>query len=173
MKGNFDACLKLVLAHEGGFVNHPRDPGGMTNLGVTQKAWQAFVGRPVDEAEMRGLTPEKVGPFYQSFYWHTGRCDDLPAGVDYVVFDTAINSGPARSARLFQRTLGIQDDGRIGPGTIATAQKADIRDLIEKMCDNRLAFLQGLATWTTFGKGWGKRVAEVKRKALEMAGEPT
>lgn len=173
MKGNFDACLKLVLAHEGGFVNHPSDPGGMTNLGVTKRVWEDYTKRPADEAEMRALTPERVAPLYRAFYWDVCRGDDLPAGVDYAVFDTAVNSGPGRAGKLLQRTLGVADDGRIGPGTLGAAQKADVKDLIDKMCDNRLAFLQALQTWKVFGKGWGKRVADVKKKALEMAGDPT
>src|ERR1700686_1791164 len=103
MTNNFDNVLKLVLKEEGGFVNDPRDPGGMTNLGVTKRVWEAFVGHDVDEAGMRALTPPAVGPLYPQNYWNRVHADDLPVGVDYAVMDYAVNSGTSRAAKTLQR----------------------------------------------------------------------
>jgi lysozyme family protein len=171
MKENFEACLALVLAHEGGWSNHSQDPGGVTNLGVTQRAWEAWKGEPVTEEEMRNLTPEMVTPFYREMYWDKARCDDLPEGVDYCVFDAAVNSGVSRSAKWLQQGVGVLPDGQIGPKTLATVTAAAISDLeglVEDIIEQRLLFLQSLVTWGTFGRGWGKRVVAVRRAALGM-----
>ena len=103
MRENFEQCLAMVLKHEGGFVNHPKDPGGMTNLGVTRKVWEEWVGHSVDELTMRSLGPEDVAPLYRKNYWDKCRCDDLPHGVDFAVFDLAINSGTGRASKFLQR----------------------------------------------------------------------
>jgi lysozyme family protein len=169
MKDNFDAALKAILHHEGGFVNHPKDPGGMTNLGVTKKVWEEWVGHEVDEKTMRGLTPEIVGPMYKVKYWDKVKGDDLPAGVDYVVFDAAVNSGPGRAAKWLQACVGVEPDGGIGPKTLAAVNAFDASHLVEDYAKRRLSFLMDLQTWDTFGKGWGRRVAEVEKTALDMA----
>jgi lysozyme family protein len=168
MKENFDTALKAILHHEGGFVNHPKDPGGMTNLGVTKRVWEEWVGHEVDEKAMRGLTPEIVGPMYKAKYWDKVRGDDLPAGVDYAVFDAAINSGPGRAAKWLQTVVGAVPDGAIGAGTLAKVTAMEPNAIIEKYQDTRLAFMQSLPTWDTFGKGWGRRVTEVKEAAVKM-----
>lgn len=170
MKDNFSYCLKLLLEHEGGFVNHPSDPGGMTNLGVTAKVWEEWVGHAVDEKQMRALTPEVVGPLYKRKYWDACRADDLISGLDYCVFDVAVNSGPGRAVKFLQSCIGANVDGGFGPATLALVRKAesDPERLISVYCAKRLEFLQNLSTFATFGKGWSRRVAEVKQKALEM-----
>ena len=168
MKENFDSALAAVLHHEGGYVNHPKDPGGMTNLGVTKRVWEEWVGREVTEQEMRDLTPEKVAPLYKSAYWNKVRGDDLPAGVDYAVFDAAINSGPGRAAKWLQECVGAVPDGAIGPGTLGKVAEADPAELLSKYQARRLAFMQSLPTWDTFGKGWGRRVTEVASAAQQM-----
>ena len=170
MKDNFEQCLALVLKHEGGYVNNPRDPGGRTNLGVTQKVWEEWVKHPVDEAAMRALGPADVAPLYKKNYWDRIRGDDLPAGVDYSVFDLAVNSGVGRASKVLQAALGLTTDGIIGPKTIEAAQAANPRDLATQICERRQDFLQSLPTWDTFGKGWGRRVAEVEKVAFEMVG---
>lgn len=170
MKENFDAALAAVLHHEGGYVNHPADPGGMTNLGVTRRVWQEWVGREVSEQEMRGLTPEAVGPMYKEKYWDKVKGDDLPAGVDYVVFDAAINSGPGRAAKWLQECVGATPDGAIGPATLRAVAAADPEELIARYQERRRDFLQSLNTWPTFGKGWGRRVDEVASAAQQMVG---
>ena len=168
MKENFDEALKAILHHEGGYVHHKLDPGGMTNLGVTKRVWEEWVGHEVDEKAMRALTPEIVGPMYKSKYWDKIKGDDLPTGVDYIVFDAAINSGPGRAAKWLQTAVGAVPDGAIGPGTLAKVEAMEPAAIIEKYQATRLAFLQSLPTWDTFGKGWGRRVTEVKDAALRM-----
>lgn len=172
MADNFDACLAHVLKHEGGYTDHPRDQGGMTNLGVTRRVWAEWTKRKIDEIdeqEMRDLLPENVETLYQDRYWRACHCDDLPAGIDYVVFDCAVNSGPGRSAKILQETLGVSADGRIGPATIKAAQEAGVTGIIHDAVDARLEYLRGLSTWPTFGRGWARRCEEVRAAALEMA----
>jgi lysozyme family protein len=174
MKENFDKCLALMLAHEGGFVNHPQDPGGMTNLGVTKRVWEEWVGHEVDKKQMRALTPETVAPLYKRKYWDACRSDDLVSGVDYVVFDVAVNSGAGRAVKFLQSCVGVDADGGFGPRTLDAVKIAeqDPERLIELYSAKRLEFLQSLKTFETFGKGWSRRVAEVKEKALAMVAKP-
>jgi lysozyme family protein len=169
MKENFDFALAYVLKHEGGYVNHPADPGGMTNLGVTKRVWEEWVAHDVDEKTMRSLTPEMVGPLYKKKYWDKVKGDDLPSGVDYVVFDAAVNSGPGRAAKWLQACVGVEQDGGIGPKTLA-AVKAFKGDLIGDYNKRRLSFLTDLPHWGTFGKGWSRRVASVQNDAEGMVG---
>jgi lysozyme family protein len=172
MQSNFETCLALMLAHEGGYVHHEKDPGGRTNHGVTQRVWEEWVGHEVDEKQMRALTHEMVAPLYKRKYWDAVRADDLVAGVDYVVFDVAVNSGPGRAIKFLQSCVGVTVDGGFGPATLAAVKKSeeDPARLIEMYCARRLEFLQSLKTFETFGKGWSRRVQEVKDKALKMLG---
>lgn len=169
MKDNFESALKAVLHHEGGFSNHVADPGGMTNLGVTRKVWEEWVGHEVDEAAMRALTPEAVGPMYRKKYWDKIKGDELPDGVDYAVFDAAVNSGPGRAAKWLQACVGVEPDGGIGPKTLAAVTSFDAADLVDDYSQRRLSFLMELPLWGTFGKGWGRRVTEVASMAGNMA----
>lgn len=169
MKINFDASLRKLLAHEGGYVNHPSDPGGMTNLGVTRRVWEQWTGKAVTEADMRGLTAAMVAPLYKEKYWDAVKGDELPTGVDYAVFDAAVNSGPAQAAKWLQRAVGVADDGKIGPATLAAVCSKPALDVVAGFSSQRLAFLQGLKTFPVFGKGWSRRVAEVNTTASNMA----
>ena len=169
MKENFDSALAAVLHHEGGYVNHPEDPGGMTNLGVTKRVWEEWVGHQVDEQAMRALTPAIVGPMYKAKYWDKIKGDELPAGVDYAVFDAAINSGPGRAAKWLQEVVGVTADGAIGLGTMKAVLAEDPAELVSAYSFKRMNFLQGLPKWPTFGKGWGRRVTEVASAAGTMA----
>jgi lysozyme family protein len=168
MRENFAEALQKVLAHEGGFVNHPSDPGGMTNLGCTKAVWEEHCGHPVDEKAMRSLTPADVAPLYKRKYWDKIKGDELPDGIDYVVFDCAINSGPGRAAKFLQACVGVEPDGGIGPKTLAAVAAYVSKDLVEDYSKRRLSFLSGLNTWDTFGKGWSRRVIEVEQTALKM-----
>jgi lysozyme family protein len=168
MKENFESALAAVLHHEGGYVDHPKDPGGRTNRGVTQRVWEEWVGHPVDEATMRGLTEEDVAPLYKAKYWNQISGDDLPAGVDYCVFDAAINSGPGRAAKWLQQVVGVTADGSIGPGTLRAVAAMPAHEIVSQYQAVRLDFLQRLPTWETFGKGWGRRVTEVATAAGKM-----
>ena len=170
MLSNFPAALALVLQSEGGFVNHRNDPGGMTNLGVTRNVWREWVNRDVDEAEMRSLTPELVTPLYKARYWDACHCSDLQRGVDYAVFDAAVNMGPGRAAKLLQTALEVKADGIIGRATIAAATAADPVELLEAFSLGKEAFYQSLPTFSTFGKGWLNRVAHVQDAAEQMIG---
>ena len=105
---------------------------------------------------------------YRTRYWDALRCDELPAGLDYAVFDYGVNSGVSRSAKALQRVAGVADDGIVGPVTLGAAQARDCRSTVAALCDERLRFLRALRTWRVFGKGWGRRVAEVKEAALAM-----
>jgi lysozyme family protein len=167
---SYDRALSLVLKHEGGYVDHPDDPGGPTNLGITIGTLSAVLGRSATRADVKALTPAKVAPIYRARYWDAVRGDDLPPGLDYAVFDYAINSGPARAAIALQRLVGVADDGKIGPITLAAVAGKDRKDLINRLCDARLAFLRDLSTWRTFGNGWTSRVQTVRNNALAMAG---
>lgn len=168
MKENFESALKAILHHEGGWSHHADDPGGMTNLGVTKKVWEEWVGHPVDEKVMRGLTPEIVGPMYKVKYWDKVRGDDLPEGVDYCVFDAAVNSGPGRAAKWLQGCVGVEQDGGIGPKTLAAVAAFDPKELVEDYAKRRLSFLSDLPHWASFGRGWTRRVAEVQVTATNM-----
>lgn len=169
MKDNFEKCFQLVLEHEGGFVNNPKDPGGTTNLGVTQRNWEVYLNRSVTETEMRALTPDDVKLFYKELYWDRIKGDQLPAGIDYAAFDLAVNSGVYKAARYLQQIAGVADDGIIGPKSLEAIMACDPEEVVDVLCDMRLDFLKRLSTFSTFGKGWSHRVAEVKLKAISMA----
>lgn len=169
MKDNFEKAFAAVLKHEGGYSAHPMDPGGMTNLGVTRTVWQHWVGHKVSEDQMRALTPEDVKPLYHANFWRAVRADELPSGVDYVVFDAAVNSGPVRATRWAQAVAGVEQDGKMGPRTLAAIKKADPEQFILDYCSRRLGFMQRLPIWSVFGKGWRRRVTEAQAAAIELA----
>ena len=166
----FDQALPLVLVHEGGYVNHPKDPGGATMKGVTQATydgWRAKQGLSVQP--VRNITSEEVSAIYRRDYWDKVKGDDLPAGVGYAVFDFAVNSGVRRASRFLQKVVGVAQDGVIGPATIAAVKALPPATVIDRLCDDRMAFLRGLGTFSTFGKGWTRRVTDVRSHAKEMA----
>ena len=168
MKDNFEKCLAMLLKHEGGFVNHPQDPGGMTNLGVTKKVYEAWVGREVTEQEMRDLTAEDVAPIYKANYWDAVKGDELPAGVDWACFDWCVNSGRKRPSKALQRAVGATPDGAIGPATLAKVGEAMPKAVVIAIHDDRQAFYENLRTFDTFGKGWTRRNKETLEQAIEM-----
>lgn len=169
MKRNFKDSLKHVLDHEGGWADHPRDPGGATMKGVTLTTFRRHCGASMSKTALRNISDDQLGQIYRSGYWDKCRCDQLPSGVDYAVFDAAVNSGPGRSAKWLQAAVGAKQDGGIGPKTLVKVKQHDAVSITEMMCDRRLAFLQRLDTWDTFGRGWGRRVESVRATALEMA----
>ena len=172
MKANFDACFARIIKSEGGYVNDPADRGGETNLGVTVGAWGAYLGRAINPGEMKALTVDAVKPFYRSMYWDKVKGDDLPKGVDYAVFDFAVNAGVGRAAKFLQRSVGAVDDGAIGPGTLALVAKITPGKLLEKFAEQKEAFYNTLAdknpTQQKFLKGWMNRVASVQTAATSM-----
>ncbi|TPJ97636.1 N-acetylmuramidase [Mesorhizobium sp. B2-5-9] len=160
--------LARVLVHEGGFVNLKADPGGPTNKGVTQRVYDGYrKSKGLTPRSVKGITSQEVADVYHRQYWMAVKGDDLPAGVDYVVFDGAVNSGPGQSIKWLQRALGPLYkggiDGIMGVGTIAAVNAVNNHDaLIDRICDQRLNFLRHLKTWPVFGNGWSSRVSEVR-----------
>jgi lysozyme family protein len=160
--------LARVLVHEGGYVNHPADPGGPTNKGITQRVYDSYrKGKKLAPRSVKAITSDEVADIYDRQYWDAIKGDQLPAGVDYVVFDGAVNSGPGQSIKWLQRALGPlytgRADGIVGLGTLAALKAVNNLDsLIDRICALRLAFLRALTTWRTFGGGWTRRVSEVR-----------
>jgi len=169
MTKNFRDCLELVLKHEGGFVDHKLDPGGMTNLGVTKKVWEEWVGHPVTEKDMRELTPAIVAPMYEMRYWRTSYCEKLPRGLDLLVFSMAVNAGAGRSVKLLQDAIGVVMDGVIGPITMARINEANVETLIDKFSEIRTDYYKGLKLFPVFGRGWVARTDKERLEALDMA----
>jgi lysozyme family protein len=168
MQSNFEKSLAMVLKSEGGFVNHPKDPGGMTNLGVTRLVWETWVKRRVTDDEMRALTPELVGPMYKKMYWDGVKGDELPKGLDYAMFDFAVNAGPWRATKILQAALDVTVDGMLGKKTLAAVEKADQKELLELFTLGKEAFYKTLDGFKTFGKGWMSRVVHVQQTAEGM-----
>ncbi|MDB5507314.1 MAG: hypothetical protein JWR75_1952 [Devosia sp.] len=178
MPDRFAESLDQLLLHEGGFVDHPQDPGGATNLGITRKTlarWRRvspWWGLPV--AEVKALRRAEAAAIYAADYWKPVHAGELPPGIDLAVFDFAVNSGPARAAKTLQGVLGVTADGRIGPATLA-AVKARVAlygaaGLIDALSGRRLQFLTRLATFATFGRGWTRRVEAIRVAARAAAG---
>ena len=168
MKENFDKCLEMLLSHEGRFVNHPEDPGGITNLGVTKKVYDEWTGRESTEQEMRDLTPEDVAPIYKKNYWDRVKGDSLPSGLDWACLDWAVNSGSGRPAKAVQRAVGATQDGAIGPQTLGLIMEKDPEEIINYVYGVRQDFYKSLKTFETFGRGWTRRNKETLHQALEM-----
>lgn len=169
MRQNFDAALQHVLEDEGGFSNHPKDPGGATMKGVTLDTYRSYKkNQHLTAEDLKKITGEELRDIYRRRYWDVVKGDDLPSGVDYCVFDCAVNSGPGRAAKLLQEVIGVKSDGVIGPVTLATVKAADPIELINKYTDKRIQFWRSLPTFETFGKGWVARGERVQKAALGM-----
>jgi lysozyme family protein len=165
----YEESLRRLLVHEGGYTNHPADPGGPTNFGITIHDYRKYVKADATAADIRAMKVEDAKRIYRAKYWDAQRCDELPAGVDYAMFDYGVNSGIGRSKKVLQRVLGVTADGVLGPQTMHAVERSDPKNVIVAICDERLRFLKRLRTWPVFGKGWGRRVAQVKATALAMA----
>jgi len=168
MRDNFEQCMGWLLEHEGGYVNHPSDPGGETNLGVTRAVYEQYAGRQVMDGEMEGLTHDDVYPIYRENYWNRVRGDDLPSGVDWSVFDWGVNSGTSRAAKALQRIVGVEQDGGIGPMTLQAVLEVEPAEIVEQMHHMRDGFYRSLSTFDTFGRGWIRRNDETKEQALNL-----
>lgn len=171
---DFARCEPVTLVYEGGYANNRRDPGGITLEGITQRVYNAYcdrIGKPRKPliAAMRG-TPEWIADrdaIYRAQYWNAVRGDELPEGVNIVLFDGAVHSGPYQSAIWLQRALQMNDcdcDGHIGEGTLAALQAhPDHVALVADICSRRLGMMQHLETWPDFRDGWTRRVANLKQ----------
>lgn len=169
MNRNRAAAVDFVLREEGGYVDHPKDPGGATNMGVTLSTYRRYVNPSGTKDDLRQMPRSEAETVYVKQYWHPVMGDDLPAGLDLAVFDFAINSGPKRAIRYLQEVLGnVEVDGVVGPQALGEIAKRNIPDLIVAYMARRERFLQALKTWSTFGKGWGRRVNRIRAEALRM-----
>lgn len=170
----YQEYMPRILRHEGGFVDHPADPGGATNRGVTIGTLRKLGidkdgDGDSDLVDLKLLTADDAAAVFKRFYADPVQADLLPRGLDYAMTDFAVNSGPTRAAQHLQRIVGVAADGHIGPKTLAAVALRDPADLIEALHQSRLRFLRGLKTWATFGKGWQRRVDDVRREALDDA----
>ncbi|RWI45984.1 MAG: hypothetical protein EOQ93_30480 [Mesorhizobium sp.] len=170
MDRNFARSLALVLKSEGGWSDNAADPGGATMKGVTLANFRRFVKADATKADLKKISDEQVATVYRRFYWDAVAGAELPDGVDYAVFDFAVNSGPSRAAKYLQAAcgVGVVQDGRIGPATLAAVRAKPAGVLIDTICNARLKFLERLPTWPTFGKGWQRRVVAVRIQAMLM-----
>lgn len=172
MDRNFARALVLVLKSEGGWSDNPADPGGATMKGVTLANFRRYVKADAGKADLRAISDEQVATVYRRFYWDAVAGAELPGGVDYAVFDFAVNSGPGRAAKYLQAAVGAAQDGRIGPATLRALSARPPGTVIDDLCDARLAFLRRLPTWPVFGKGWTSRVTDVRHFALLISQTP-
>ncbi len=174
MERNFNKALQWVLEHEGGFADHPRDPGGATNMGITLETFRRYIkpGGTVDD--LKALTRAQAAVVYRRQYWDKVRGNELPTGMDYSMFDFAVNSGWARAVSFIQQQLGVPVDGRLGPRTMdaimsQTKNQNVYQGMIATYNDNRLNWLRTLSHWDAFGNGWKKRVQRVRSRSLLWA----
>ena len=163
MQNNFDACMAKVFASEGGYVNDDRDPGGETNFGISKRSYP--------NEDIRNMTKARAALIYRRDFWNAVKGDELPAGLDLVAFDAAVNSGPSRGAKWLQSAIGVAADGRIGPQTLAAARTAP-STAIDRACNARLGWLRTLSTWKHYGNGWTRRVEGVRDLAHDMFAKP-
>jgi lysozyme family protein len=168
----FDICLKHTLEWEGQWSNHPKDKGGATMRGIIQRVYDGYrTNKGLPRRTVRNITEDELREIYRRNYWDQIRGDELPAGIDLAVFDFAVNSGPARSARYLQKALKINADGSVGPATLAACADCDHAATIKTIMAERKKFLRGLSDYRYFGKGWSRRVAGIEPAALAMVGE--
>lgn len=171
----FNRCIPLVLKHEGGYVNDPNDPGGATNYGISLRYARTMGSMfdldrdgDVDKHDILLVKPEFASTVYRQWFWADVRGDELRAGIDYSMFDFAVNSGPGRAIKIAQTVCGVEVDGFIGPKTMAALQTIDAAHFVEKYNERRLAFLRSLSGWKHYGRGWSNRVSEVTHEARLM-----
>lgn len=151
---NFDEAFDRLIGHEGGYANHPSDPGGETMWGVTARVARANGY----QGDMRALPRDLAKAIYRKVYWLAVKADQLPERVRFDVFDAAVNSGTTQAAKWLQRAVGVTDDGSIGPATLTAANATDAM-LAARFNGQRLQFMTDLPTWGSFGKGWARRIA--------------
>ena len=165
---NWEKCLEAILHHEGGYVNHPKDPGGETNLGVTKRVYEEWGGTK----DMKDLEVEDVEPIYKKNYWDRVKAESLPGGLDLCVFDFGVNAGTGRAAKYLQTMIGTVADGGIGPNTLKALANYVESEGVEQTIKNyqaaRQEYYESLSTFETFGKGWTRRVDETTEMAIGM-----
>jgi hypothetical protein len=165
---NFNQCLAVVFAEEGGFTDNPADHGGPTNFGITQADLKNFRGKDVTADDVRNMTKAEAQEIYRSKYWNPMQCGDLPNGIDLEVFDFGVNAGVGTSLKALQTVVGVTADGSIGPITLAAAKATDPRTVIQNFSERRLGYYRSLAQFPIFGPGWTNRTNSVEKAALKM-----
>lgn len=170
----FNLCLHRILASEGGYVDDPQDPGGATNLGVTLATARAYKldldhDGDVDKADVKALNASTVAPVYHRGYWLASSAEACPVGLDYMVFDCAVNQGVGRAVKWLQTVAGVSADGMVGPATLAAVARLDAANAIEAFADLRGEHYHSLPTFPRFGKGWTRRLGEVEDQAKKDA----
>lgn len=165
----FDRCLTCILQFEGGFVDDPHDPGGATKFGITRGTLGHWLGRPVSVDEVHALGVETAAEIYRAQYFHVCGCDQLPPGLDLLVFDCAVNQGTAIAGRFLQQACGVSVDGIVGPRTIAAAKAKPAKDLINSVAAYREQRYRGNANFERYGRGWLRRLASVTASAINDA----
>lgn len=170
MHANFDVAVALIFELEGGYVDNPLDPGGATNMGITLRTLTAWRGTAASKADVKALTKDEATAIYGAYYWNATHSALLPAGLDVMVFEGAVNLGPARSSKMLQAVVGTDQDGSIGPITLAATKTKNTVMCIEALASVRIDFYRSLSTFSTFGKGWLNRVSSVRALALGLSG---
>ena len=166
----YDEALRRLLLHEGGYTNHPSDPGGPTSYGVTIADYRRYVKPNATAADVKAMKLDEAKAIYRRRYWDAQRCDELPGGVDYSILDYGVNSGIGRSGKVLRRIVGLPDRTHLVTDEVLRAVACrDPEALINAINIERLAFLKGLKTWPVFGRGWARRVDEVNSASLRMA----
>ena len=169
-ESNYVNVLPVTLKWEGGKVDHPKDPGGRTNQGVIQRVYDKYRSeKGLRTRDVYDMSDHERDEIYRKKYWDKVRGDRLPMGVDLAVFDYGVNSGPARAIRYLQKVVQVEIDGRFGQGTLNAVQRTSPVTIARRICDERLAFVQRLRTWKTFGRGWARRIGDVRARAVAMA----
>lgn len=169
-EANFAESLRRLLAHEGGYSNNPADPGGPTKYGITIGDYRSYIKADGTATDVKAMAVDEAKKIYRGRYWDVMRCDELPSGVDYAVFDYAVNSGVGRSGKVLRRVLGLgASTPAVTQSVVNAAAKSSAQEIVAAICDERLRFLKSLRTWPTFGAGWARRVSEVRAAALTMA----
>jgi lysozyme family protein len=147
----FDQSFEALLGHEGGYVNDPRDPGGETKFGISKHQYPG--------EDIANMTVERAKQIYFKDYWGPAGCDAVPEQVKFDLFDMAVNSGVKPAIRTLQYAVGETPDGVLGPRTLQAVQSMPSTRLLARFNGERLQFMTSLPTWTTFGKGWARRIA--------------
>jgi len=173
----FQQAMDWLAGYEGGFVNHPKDPGGATMRGVTQRVYDAYMkSKGLYPRSVKHLTDKEHDAIYREQYWLPIKGDELPNGVAAALFDYGVNSGTSRAVKTLQRIVGASPDGVVGLHTLAKVNDYVKRygqaQLIKKLSMERLAFVKRLKTWPTFGKGWQRRIVGVRDRAIWLAQQP-
>lgn len=169
MHSTYDRAMQQVFSDEGGYTNDPHDPGGPTNWGITLEDARHYWKFDATAEDVKTMPKSVAEDIYAKHYALPIHYDDLPAGVDYAVFDYGINSGISRSVKTLQRAVGITQDGVLGPVTLSAVHVSNPDKVIDAVYDYRLSFLRSLSNWSHFGNGWNSRCVHGRALAHQLS----